>query len=166
MALQEIVESQYYAALEMLKEALNKCPENRWNPPEQKNKFWHVAFHTLFYTHLYLQPSEGDFTPWEKHQPHFTSLSEDPTALENLESGPGIYTKEDLLEYVAFCQEEVTRQLGTIDFHAESGFYWLPFNKMEVQLYNIRHIQHHTGELYQQLSDLEDQPLDWVGMKR
>lgn len=166
MAIQEIVESQYLASLEMLKQALEKCPEDRWNPPGEKNKFWHVAFHALFYTHLYLQPTEKDFTPWEKHKPHFTSLSDDPTSLEHLQTGQGGYTQADLLEYLAFCQREVSKQLATLDFHAESGFHWLPFNKLEVQLYNIRHIQHHTGELYQQLSDQEDQPLEWVGMKR
>ncbi len=34
---------------------------------------------------------------------------------------------------------------------ADSGFYWLPFNKFELQLYNIRHIQHHTGQLTDRL---------------
>jgi len=27
-----------------------------------------------------------------------------------------------------------------------SGFDWLPFDKLELQFYNIRHIMQHTGE--------------------
>ena len=29
----------------------------------------------------------------------------------------------------------------------ESGFSWLPFSRGEVHLYNLRHIQHHTGAM-------------------
>jgi hypothetical protein len=28
-----------------------------------------IAYHALFYTHLYLQPAEADFVPWEHHRP-------------------------------------------------------------------------------------------------
>jgi hypothetical protein len=29
----------------------------------------------------------------------------------------------------------------------ESGFRWLPFSRSELHVYNIRHVQHHTGQL-------------------
>jgi hypothetical protein len=35
--------------------SIEKCPDRLWNDPADKNKFWHVAYHALFYTHLYLQ---------------------------------------------------------------------------------------------------------------
>ncbi len=58
MDYQQIVRSQYLASLEMLKHAIGKCPDAMWNDPSDKNKFWHVAYHELFYMHLYLQPTE------------------------------------------------------------------------------------------------------------
>ncbi len=66
MDTQKIIQSQYLAALEMLKQAVVKCPDPLWNAAEDGNKFWHVAYHALFYTHLYLQDTEKDFKPWEK----------------------------------------------------------------------------------------------------
>jgi hypothetical protein len=39
----------------------------------------------------------------------------------------------------------------SLDFDAPSGFFWLPFSKLELQLYNIRHVQHHTGQLIDRL---------------
>ena len=45
------------------------------------------------------------------------------------------------------------------------GFYWLPFNKLELQFYNIRHIQQHTGELYERLGTRENIELDWVSIQ-
>jgi predicted kinase len=43
-----------------LKQAIEKCPDALWNDPADKNRFWHVAYHALFYTHLYLQPTDAD----------------------------------------------------------------------------------------------------------
>lgn len=40
----------------------------------------------------------------------------------------------------------------TVDLDAPSGFFWLPFNKLELQLYKTRHVQHHAGQLIDRLS--------------
>jgi hypothetical protein len=151
-----VIQSQYLAALAMLKQAVQQCPEALWHADSQKNKFWHTAYHTLFYTHLYLQTAEEDFTPWDKHRDDVTSLRVDEQA------SPTPYSKEDILAYLAFCEQQVRDLVGTIDLEAESGFSWLPFNKLELQFYNIRHIQHHAGELYQQLLE-ESIDVGWVG---
>jgi hypothetical protein len=54
--------------------------------------------------------------------------------------------------------------VDALDLEGASGFYWLPFDKLELQFYNIRHVQHHTGELYERLGATEDVELDWVGI--
>jgi hypothetical protein len=48
---------------------------------------------------------------------------------------------------------------------AESGFYWLPFDKLELQFYNIRYLQQHTGELCERLGAHGELQVQWVGMK-
>lgn len=58
-----LLQSQYLAALAMLEEAVQKCPAPIWDDTQDKNCFWRVAFHTLFYTHLYLQPDEAAYRP-------------------------------------------------------------------------------------------------------
>jgi hypothetical protein len=55
-------------------------------------------------------------------------------------------------------------QVESLDIAAGSGFDWLPFDKMELQLYNIRHIQQHTGELCERLGAQGEIQVDWVGM--
>jgi hypothetical protein len=55
--------------------------------------------------------------------------------------------------------------VDSLDLKAESGFYWLPFDKLELQFYNIRHVQQHTGELCERLGARGDLQVDWVGMK-
>ncbi len=39
--------NQFNAALDMLENALIKCPETLWN---DENNFWHNAYHCLFFT--------------------------------------------------------------------------------------------------------------------
>ncbi len=152
MDYQYIICSQYLASLEMLKQTIEQCPDALWDDANDKNKFWHVAYHALFYTHLYLQPTEQDFKPWAKQRKaHDLSLPADP------------YSKEEVLEYLAFCQQQVIDLVPQLDFDAESGFDWLHMNKAELQIYTIRHLQQHVGELMERLGSRAGIDVDWVG---
>jgi len=75
------------------------------------------------------------------------------------------YSKEEIFAYHELCGEQVEERVTSLDLEAESGFHWLPFNKLELQLYNIRHIQQHTGELCERLGAKGEIEVDWVGMK-
>jgi hypothetical protein len=156
----EVIISQYLASLEMLKQAVEHCPEDFWLDENLENPIWQTVFHVLFFTHLYLQSTREDFVPWEKHEEAFVGLGESE---EEAQREP--YSQAEMLEYLSFCQEEVKKRTVGLDLEAESGFHWLPFNKLELQFYNIRHIQHHTGEVYRavQVNTGED-VLKWVGM--
>lgn len=155
MDIKSIIQNQFLAALEMLKSAVEQCPEAMWADPQPKNKFWHTVYHTLFYAHLYLQPMEKDFISWDKHRDEVVSLSDSSETVRP-------YTQAEVLEYLAFCQQQVKEKIAACDLHAESGFYWLPFNALEKHLYNIRHVQQHTGELFERLGQ-DGIEIEWVG---
>ena len=155
-----VIHSQYQAALEMLRQAIVACPEPLWDAAEDQNRFWRVAYHALFYTHLYLQPTMDDFTPWAKHQDEYASPSSGQT-----QAAAAPYDKEDLLAYHELCREQVRKQVPALDLDGESGFHWLPFNKLELQFYNIRHLQHHTGQLYERLRTRADVGAGWIGAR-
>ena len=160
MHTKKIIQTQMLAALEMLKRAIEKCPEMLWLSNEYKNPFWHVAFHTLYYTHLYLQPSEADFNPWEGLRKADAYLDEKRKASDLTPC-----SKETLLAYTDFCQRQVIQQVEALDLEAGSGFRWLPFSKLELQLYNLRHLQQHTGELCERLGSRGEFEVDWVWRK-
>jgi hypothetical protein len=160
-----IIISQYLAALEMLKQTIIKCPESIWNSPDDKTRFWHIVYHALFYTHLYLQDSEEDFTPWVKHRDEYQFIGQLPWPPHSQPHIGEPYDKDSLLEYLSFCQREVAERVPQLDLEAASGFDWLPFGKLELQFYTIRHIQQHTGELMERLGSRADLEIDWVGKK-
>jgi len=144
--------SQYQATLAMLEAAIRRCPADLWIDPQAKDQFWQIAYHALFFTHLYLQESEAAFQPWPKHRPDYEQLG--PIRWDNnrLPVIGAPYTQADVLEYLAFCRSEVEANLRHTDFAAPSGFAWLPFTKLELQVYVIRHVQQHIGELAARLS--------------
>ena len=166
MELNDVVRSQYHASLDMLRQSVEKCPEALWNHPDDRTRFWHIAYHALFYLHLYLQKSLDDFRPWAKHKEHSESLSPTPGTAsapsEPLES----YSQAEILEYLSFCQGQIDEMTAQLDPQEASGFYWLPFSKLELQIYNIRHLQQHTGELMERLGSKAGVEIDWVGTRR
>ena len=155
MDTKEVIKSQYLAALEMLRSAVIQCPDGLWNDPAYKNRFWHVVYHALFYTHLYLQPSGKDFTPWSKNR----------SGSNELDQAGEPYSKDEILEYFEICCEQVVKQTQSLDLDAPSGFDWLPMNKLELQIYTIRHIQQHAGELSERLG-AAGIDVGWVGKMR
>jgi hypothetical protein len=152
MDIQQVIQSQYLAALAMLKQTIVSCPPTVWDAPNDKFKFWSKAYHTIFFVHFYLQDSEKDFVEWEKHH--------DP-------DGDIPFTKDEVLEYLAFAENQVVERIPATNLEAESGFGWYPVNKLELQFINIRHIQQHTGELFECLGIREHiDDLRWVGYSK
>ena len=165
MDYRDVIRSQYQASLEMLKQVIAKCPEPIWDNPGDKTKFWHIAYHALFYTHLYLQGSEQEFLPWVKHRKDYQFIGPLPGPPHRQPEIGEPFTKEDVLAYLDVCQQQVDEKMRQLELDAESGFSWLPFSKLELELYNIRHIQQHAGELMERLGTRAGIEIDWVGKK-
>lgn len=146
MNIKSILQSQYLAALAMLKQAVVKCPPEAWDNPRDKDRFWFVAYHTLRYAHLYLKAQDKGYVRWEARR----------------HNQPGLpFTKEEILERLALVERDVVGQIPMMNLDGKSGYAWIPTNKLELQLDNLRHIQQHTGELYQRLSAYHIK-LNWV----
>lgn len=161
MSITESIARQYNSALAMLRKAIELCPADLWLAGTP-NRTWHIAYHALFYTHFYLAPSEAEFIAWEHHRPesnYFGAVSWKPDAPAKIHEP---YTQAELLQYADFCQQEIEAQTAILDLEAPSGFYWLPFNKLELQFYNLRHLAHHTGQLAERLRTHANIGLPWV----
>jgi hypothetical protein len=158
-----VIRSQYLAALGMMREIVTQCPERLWHTAETKNQFWHIAYHALFYTHLYLNQSESDFAPWPKHRNEYESLGPLPWPPHRPPNIGEPYSRKDILEYLDYCRDEMITKVANLELAGSSGFSWLPFSKLELQFYNIRHLQHHVGELAERLGTQASIDIAWVG---
>ena len=160
MILQTVLKSQYHASLVMLLEAIDLCPADLWTSDRYANPFWQVAYHTLYYTDLYLQPAEPGFTPWEHHRPQHHRFA------ANTESARALipYSREELADYGRRCDTSVDSAVDRLDLAApESGFPSYRMTKLEHQLVNLRHLQHHTGQLADRIRQAAGRGVEWVG---
>lgn len=134
---------QLVASVDMLRSAMNACPDDLWDDREQKPEFWYLVFHTLFWLDLYLSPSVGGFTP----PAPFTLDELDENGL--MPERP--YSKSELSAYFDHCRAKCATVIGSMsDEQAQQrcGFPWLECTVGEMHAYNMRHVQHGVGQLH------------------
>jgi len=147
---------QFGASIDMLENALTFCPDELWDTPA---KFWYIGYHTLFFLDFYLSdetPMENDFLP-----PAPFTLSEFGTGMPER-----VYDKTELLTYLRFGREKLrglltrltAEEILTKRFVSE----YKDYSILEILIYNMRHVQHHTAQLNLLLrQEVKDAP-DWV----
>jgi hypothetical protein len=161
------LKSQYHASLAMLRETIERCPDDVWFSKEHVNAFWQIAYHTLFFAHMYMLPNEAAFRPWEHHQAdvqHPDGLAGPPDPASILPLIPRPYTRAQALAYWEVCEHMVDTAVDALDLRSpESGFSWYKVPKLEHQIINIRHIEHHMAQLADRLRASAGLGIRWVG---
>lgn len=154
----QIIWSQFGAAIDMLENSIEACPENIWNDnPREFTSYWYMVSHTLFWLDLYLSGTLENFTP------------QAPFGLEELDPAgvipERIFTKEELLNYVTHCREKcrsVIKNLTEENASRICKFGSLELSFAELLLDNMRHVQHHTAQLNLLLRQKIDDAPRWV----
>ena len=157
-----IVWNQYGAAIDMLEDAIRLCPDHLWtavlwkDPDDgQYGQFWFVAYHTLFWVDLYLTGSREGFAP------------PPPFIRGRLPDQP--YTKDQILVYLGECRRKCQSTVDALtDERAQRRcvFDWMQPSFLELQLYAMRHVQEHAGQLSLFLGQHDVAGFDWVASAR
>lgn len=165
MAIQFALKEQFHASLAMLVDCVEKCPEDLWASPSRKDvepddperfcirSFWRIAFHGIYFTHLYMPQSVESFerpeglTVGEREDlAPLWDFSRDPFDLPEECPPPA---KADLLAYIAHVDTLVEPIVDKLDLDSpESGVPWYKnFPKLNHELLTLRHLQGHVGQL-------------------
>ena len=138
----------------MLENAIQQCPGEYW---DTDTKFWYNAYHCLFFLDYYLTMQPATFAP----PPPFT-LSEFGDDMPER-----VYTKEEVMNYLQFNREKckklvtgLTEEKLNDRWINESGS--MNYSILEILLYNMRHVQHHAGQLNLLLRQTIDDVPRWV----
>jgi hypothetical protein len=149
---------QFGAAIDMLDDALVICPDALWHQrlwpdpsghplPQGRAEFWYVAYHTLFWLDLQLFGSEEGFVP----PPPFALIEQDDSIGPMPERS---YSKDELRAYLASVRQKCHTMFETLtDEQARRSvtFPWMQEGEVvsyvELQLYNMRHVQGHAAQL-------------------
>lgn len=138
-SLKVILWEQFGGTIDMLENALLMCTDDLWDTPE---KFWYNAYHTLFYLDYYSTESPDNFAP-----PAAFTLSEFEADGQLPER---TYSKKELIDYLQFGRNKthqliagLTKEIAAKRFINTSRNY----SVLEMIIYNMRHVQHHTAQL-------------------
>jgi hypothetical protein len=151
---------QFGAAIDMFQNALEKCPDELWDRGDKAEyMFWYWAYHTLFWTDYYLDTDPVNFVPPERY-----NMSEfDPEG----KLPDHICTKAELIDYAKHCREKLRKLIN--DFIADPDLAdrkWRDDRESdtlyEMELYNMRHVMHHTGQLNMLLGQIDHSLPVWV----
>ncbi len=148
---------QFGAAIDMLENALRVCPEELWSDRSRRPEFWYLVYHTLFFLDLYLSGSLEGFAP----PPPFTLDELDPEGV--LPERP--YTKAELQSYLEHGRAKCRAAIAALtdeQARRRGGFDWLDLDRVELLLYNMRHVQHHAAQLNLILRQTIDSAPRWV----
>ncbi len=148
--LERIVVRQMDASLAMLRECVRNCPPEKWDAAVGTWPFWQVAYHVLCYADLYTARSAKQ---WEADREGSRGRAPlHPRGREEMraERPSRRFEPGELERYVgivrtkvrAAIRAETPKSLG-----GPSGFSWVPGCRAELYVYNVRHVQHHVGQL-------------------
>jgi DinB superfamily len=160
--IKQMLVSQFEASLCMTKQCVEACSPEHWEGKIANDTFRYVAYHTLFFADLYLSKSEDAFV---RHE--FILRGGD----ESGEAQAAGLSRDDTLAYVAFSRKKLIETIAAETAESlagPSGFSWRKFSRAEMHVYNIRHIQHHAGQLSAYLRRVnpalsDPKTLPWVG---
>lgn len=149
----EILVSQYKAGLGMLRQTLERVPEEQWNKEGYTNPIWQIAYHTIWATQFYLNANPESYVPFQNALNGAESLGgnndwENPEPEIKLE---GYHSKTELLNFINDIELNLKSAIEKISFEDNSGFEWYPYSRLELHLNNLRHIQHHTAQIIERL---------------
>lgn len=175
-SLNAVLARQMEAALAMLADCVRVCPGEHWDLPIAKYPFWQVAYHALCFVDCYLSPSNEAFHAELAERAASRAggrggkaggLDLHPAGINELEDEypSRRFERGELLAYVDLCRGKIGRVLGEEGGDAlegASGFSWLAFTRAELHMYNIRHVQHHAGQLGAALRRVGVEPGRWV----
>lgn len=158
----QVIVSQFEAALAMLNQCIAACPPEHWEGKVANGTFRWVAYHTLFFADLYLSPSEEAFQRRDLHERGGDEAGDEATQ--------GL-SKEDTLAYVPLVRQKLLETMAAETAESlagPSGFSWRKFSRAEIHPYNIRHIQHHAGQMSAYLrrmapEQFPQRSLPWIG---
>ncbi len=153
-SLKQLLWHQFGAAIAMLENAINACPDNLWNIESQ---FWYRSYHTLFYLDYYSSTDPKNFTP-----PAPFTLSEFDSSGKLPDR---VYGKAELISYLQFGKQKCYELINGLTTEiAEQRFVNVArdYSMLEIIVYNMRHVQHHVAQLNLLLNQGGVQSPGWV----
>lgn len=161
----------FLAAIDMFARIVTVCPPTVWN----EKKYFYLTYHTVIFLDYYLS------SPVKEFHPLLPYTVCDP---DNLPDGAvddvipdRHFTQEEMLNYInsirmkcrhlinVAWEDKLQRRWiseGETDLHGLCPPMVVNYSLLEILFYNLRHIQHHSGQLNLLLRQRENVAVGWI----
>jgi hypothetical protein len=149
---------QHHAALQMLRLAVERCPESVWIGGEHPRNYWRIVYHAAAYAHLYLYENLDRWVRWEPARKECAWLDGDDVPVMEP------YTQAQMLDYVDLIRTQVDSRIDALDLSDPNcGYTWYPeVSRVELLVLSLRHLHGHIGQLSERLIE-QELDVDWLG---
>lgn len=164
----------YAASLDMVANAIALYPEDAWLA---EGKFYFMAFHTAIFADYYLSHPVHHFAPRIMYS--LCETDQIPEAALDDVLPKTLVSQQEILDYLKhirrkakklisetsiteFTQNWITRDEA--EMHGLCPGLVVDYSLLEILFYNLRHIQHHSGQLNLLLRHETGQGVDWIAM--
>lgn len=148
--IQEGLWRQFGASIDMLQNAISFCPESYFTT---NKRFYYLAYHCVLFLDYYLSIPPKDFSPILP----FTIKDKEQRPLESIGDivPDKIYSKEELIDYINKSRLKCQNLIESLTDNEKLNNRFTEGNQegdmdypiLEILLYNLRHTQHHIGQL-------------------
>ena len=157
--MEEYLASQYLAGLAMLKGCVEGYDAHLWQDcANHKVAASQIAYHTAFFTNVSLSPSRRKAVKWPKEVPQMEHLNK-PAASRELLSRADI---AEFVEHIVLCLPEY---LGSLSADSDCWPNWYSLSQLEFHINNLRHMQHHVGQLIERHRLVKPLSVPWSTFK-
>jgi hypothetical protein len=163
--IQESLWRQFGASIDMLLDVISSCPDNYFIT---NKRFSYLAYHTVILLDYYLTIPPKDFSPTLT----FTIKQADERPPESIGDmiPDKIYSKQDLTGYLNASRLKCKRLIESLTDTKKLNIRFTEGNQegdmdypiFEILLYNLRHTQHHVGQLNLIIRQDFDKHMDWT----
>ena len=162
LMIKNALEKQYDKCLDIMAQAIKDYPENLWDDRfGYKYPAWQIAYHALFYGNIYCSVDEHSITARPKQKELYEVFGKTPwppfVEVQITES----FSKSDILEFLEFVRLNVKKNLPLMKPVEQCWPSWYNENQLEFHINNLRHIQHHCGEMIERADIVNTFKYDW-----
>lgn len=154
----DAIEQQFGAAVDALEGAIRACPDAAWTAGDHGQQPWYLAFHAIFWLGFYLSEGAPNYMP----PAPFTRGELEPDVFPERP-----YGQKELLTWLEQCRGTLAARISTIaggpePIRRRCRLPWGEMEAVELLLYNLRHVQHHAGQLNLLIRQAGGQPAPWI----
>jgi len=162
------------AAIQMLNNFVVMCPDELWR---NDKKFFYMTYHTVIFLDYYLTIPVRDFKPGLPYS--IVDSDKLPEGAVDDVIPDHFYTKRDFISYLSGIEqkckslivyspiekfEQIWIDKEEIDLHGLCPDILTNYTVLEIIFYNLRHVQHHLGQLNFMLRQKANKAVDWISL--